>query len=200
MKKLIKHKEEHQTKKKGLKIFLGVVISLLVVYLLLVIIQVPYTTTEKYSEKEPQNAQSCENRNYNYRWEWGDWKEDGNFISPTLKLTNLENKAGIWKVRFAFYDSNYFSSEDDNKGIKIASIDEANMYSKTVEVNIAPYETRETYIMTEKKNPSVLYWAKYDIIYPQYSDCKENIQYIDVEKSTEITRYCSALKKLFGEC
>ncbi len=217
MKKLMKQKERHQTKKKGLKIFLGIIIFLLLMYLLLIIIQVPYTANLGYNEKEPNKI--CNERDYNFEvYEKGDncyfyspdnWRAveppKNNIVlfnglgyfdgkgSCTIKIFNNEAQAGNFEVKVAYY----IIDNDNHQSILIKSKTWNNY-------NIGPNQNTELIFSPEYfKDFSEAYNRNSIVVFMEINTSKiEDCDtiYTDVEKTKEVTRYCSALKKLFGKC
>lgn len=173
---------------------LFIIIGLIIV--LLIVVQVPYTANVVYTEKEPYIQEVCESGTFKYSSEWvkHGWVYEAREMSPTIRLTNLENKAGIFYVQFAFFDRNYYEFEEE-----YAEWDNANIYSERKKVALGPYEEKEVNILT--KNPaSSSYWTYKRITAPSYEDCEEKTKYKDVGKTKTEIRYCNAWKKIIGKC
>src|SRR3989344_6708130 len=131
--------------------------------------------------RTPYSEQVCETKEFQHTFEFISWdgKEAGKpTINPTIEITNLENRAGVFRVDFALYDDKYFPNDYRKEGYR-ADVDwsEANIYTHAEEFSLIPYERKEVTITVERKNLDSKYWAKPRVTPPKYEECKTVTNY-----------------------
>ncbi|OGJ17089.1 hypothetical protein A3K73_01545 [Candidatus Pacearchaeota archaeon RBG_13_36_9] len=189
-------------KMSGLKItifIVGVLLVITVLYLILVLVQVPYTANVIYSEKEPYNTPVCHDEQV--KWSRDKCEIYTNFGPQIFQdfftkcvVYNNDDTGGIFEFNIVTRDT--LGHETENK----YSQDKYSLY-------IAPFSKGEFDIDIGAKcnSDGVCRELDYSLtelrVYPPTKQVCENIvKYKDVEKTKTETRYCSAWKKIAGMC
>jgi hypothetical protein len=182
---------EKEGKKEKYKKIIRIALILLVIYVFLQLSKVSVTREEVFEEEVPYTPSEgeevqvgeCYEKDFNYRYSWEGWiPEDRGYISPEMRLENLEERSGEFKVQFAFFDdTKYPFSEYQGKDYDLVkerlAWSDASMLSETVSHTLGSMDDVLITVATKKKEENGVYWVYADITPPRYVDCNYTTVY-----------------------
>ncbi len=162
---------------------------------------------------QPIKRNVCKNRSFRFSTFGGTVDSIGNSARPNLRITNKEEKWGLFKVNFSFIDEELFPYDiygGQNLKSSLAegsiSYDDASFYSNTYVFYLGPGEQINVNEGTNKPDPTKKYWAIAYIEEPQIEECSQITEYVNktenrtftetrsVEREIKIKEYRSLLK------
>ncbi len=201
-----KEQKKEEIRSRRRKIILALII-LILIHIILNIIRVsvtreqadyetePYIFSIEYEAEEPDIIESCVEKEYEWSYEWLGWNNDREgYVSPNLRIKNLENKSGEFSVEFAFFDNSLYPYDNFHRRSydtveDILPWDAASMHSSVMKKHLAPGEEAIITSYTQERSPDTVYWAYANIDAPKYEICNFTIENISVTKNITTVTY-----------
>ncbi len=172
-------------KKEFKKSFIRFIVIILVIHLFLVLSRctvveermVPVESLDTNETTVMKPTQECNKTEYEWDYEWGEWyPEYDQQISVGFTLINKENRPGVFKVNFAFFDEseykydNYENRHYDSVRDEL-EWDYASMWMNGIDREIESGDSVMIIANAKKKNPASVYWVYADVKPPVYDKC-----------------------------
>ncbi|RMF55019.1 hypothetical protein D6745_03300, partial [Candidatus Woesearchaeota archaeon] len=130
---------------------------------------------------------------YEYEYSWEGWEpEVNNTIATRFKLTNLENKKGVFTVRFAFFDEaehpfGAFQGVNYDEVKNVLPWSSASMWSNITQ-EIEGRSSAMFVPSVKKKNSTSTYWAYAIVEPPKREKCVTKYNYTKINKTIMVNR------------
>lgn len=188
-------KEHHSHHDKKIIVFSVLGVVLLILFLFIFGVPMPYTATEEYVEKEPFNNASCQDKEYEYV---GSVKSyvSGYSVETTISyycdIANNEDKAGEFGVKGKVFVYNTTTNEKIQEAVS----------EKTYNLLVLPKQTNTILVIVQNiLPPSNTTKRTYECfaVPPTKEVCKEEISYNEIVKKRTLTKYASLFQQWTGQ-
>lgn len=195
------HNHHHSLNEKNQRRrWIKAILIILIILAILFLSRCSVTVNEVQAKEVPKTriktvyepVQNCEEREYGYSYSWEGWDIGENTIATNFRLSNLEKKAGTFKVDFAFFDESKYRF-DDYKGLTYDLVqdklpwDKASMRVDNVERKIDPEGNVLIVPSVTKADKNGVYWAYAYVHPPTLNDCRSETVAVEVNTTYNST-------------